>query len=76
MKFTDRPVSPQDSAVVFLCLGMTTLFFFNVVESIPAFQLNPASTQDEAIVSYIGPEERTGFLNRLTTLLFTMALFC
>ena len=43
---------------------------------IPAFQQNPASTQDEATVPYIGPEERTGFLNRLTTLLFTIALFC
>ena len=76
MKFTDRPVSPQDSAVVFVCLGMTTIFFLNVVEFIPAFQQNPVSTQDEATVPYIGPEERTGFLNRLTTLLFTIAPFC
>ena len=32
MKFTDRPVSPQDSAAVLVCLGMTTMFFLNVVE--------------------------------------------
>ena len=67
---TERPVSPQDSAKCVLVWEFTKFLSITVVKLNPAVHLNPASTQREANVPKLGPEELTGFPIRLTTLLF------